>query len=200
MFEVTVERMFAAARAASRVLHVEHIELLDAPSVLFAARIRPSSVRSVQVSFEGPGDAYVDPRMLAVRNVARLHRALAVGGPAVGVEAAESRPGRLSGQLALASGATLSFDFQSNPALSRRTKLRIDTVAGLWEQRGDQVFRDGTEVTLVSVGGLFERDHRASMARILDAAPPYVDEARILHVLDIVDRLSTLSVGPLSPR
>jgi hypothetical protein len=52
-------------------------------------------------------------------------------------------------------------------------------------------------VTLVGLGSLFGRDQRMATARILDGAPPYVDEERILHVLEVVERLGRLETGPV---
>lgn len=192
--------LFDRARAAGRVLHVEHIELLDAPSATLGAHIRAPTVTEVEVSFEGPGDGAESAHRLALGNVARVHRALAIAGPIARVDEVRADPGDLTARATLASGARATFRFRAGPYFQRRTVMRVVTVAGTWEQRNDQVYRDGTPITLVGLGGLFVRDHRAAMARIVHGTDPYVDEGRILHVLDVVDRLSALQCGPLTHR
>lgn len=189
--------LFGRARAAGKILHEEHIELLDAATVTLAAHIRPEVVEGIEIRHEARGEVAATPHSLAIANVARLHRAIAIGGPVAAIAEVGFAPGEIAATLTFTTGATLHARFGVGPEFQRRTTLTIRTVAGTWEQRDGQVYRDGTPITLVGLGGLFARDHRAAVARILDGAPPYVDEARILHVLDIVDALSALRRGPL---
>ncbi|MEQ1507438.1 MAG: Gfo/Idh/MocA family oxidoreductase [Myxococcota bacterium] len=196
----TAEALFAHARAEGRVLHEEHIELLDAPSSTLSAHIRVETVKEITVSFEGPGSEDASPAELALRNVARLHRVAAVGGPFASIDRVTAEPGRLVAELRLRSGAPVRATFLQAPYYARRTALEVDTVASKWNQHDDQLLRDGMPVTLVGLGGLFARDQRSASARILDGSEPYVDERRILHVLDLVDRLGRLETGLLPQR
>lgn len=196
----TAEALFAHARAKGLVLHEEHIELLDAACSTLVAHVRDLTVRSVAVSFERPGPDDEGPAGLALGNVARLHRVVAVGGPVASVDEVKAEPGRLTAKLTLRSGAWVEATFQQAPYLTRRTALTLDTLVGRWEQRDDQLFKDGAPVTLVGLGALFVRDQRAATARILDHAAPYVSERRVLHVMDVVDRLSHLEPGPIALR
>jgi biliverdin reductase len=197
---LVAEKLLQKARAASLVLHEEHIELLDATTSTLAAHIRPAIVRSVTVAFEGPGQQDAGPGELALSNVARLHRVAAFAGPFVAVERVEHEPGKLSARLLLESGGSVHAIFQQAPYFQRRTTIDADTVAGRWTQQDDQLLREGMPVTLVGSGGLFARDQKVCTARILDGAEHYVSEARILHVMEVVDQLSVLRTGPVRTR
>lgn len=196
----TAERLFDKARAKGLVLHEEHIELLDAPTATLRAHIRPSIVRSVSVSFEGPGPEGASAGALALGNTARIHRALAFAGRARAVLHIEHVPGKLDAELSLVEGGSLKLCFQMAPYFQRRTTIDADTVAGRWTQQDDQLMRERMPVTLVGTGGLFNRDQRAATARILDGSEHYIDEASILHVMDIVDCLRDGSTGELPLR
>jgi biliverdin reductase len=194
------ERLLQKAKAASLVLHEEHIELLDATSSTLSAHIRPSIVRAVTVTFEGPGPQDAGPAELALKNVARLHRVAAFAGPFVAIDRVEHEPGKLTALLKLESGGTVRAIFQQASYFPRRTIIDADTVAGRWTQQDDQLLREGMPVTLVGSGGLFARDQKVCTARILDKAEPYVSDARALHVMDVVDQLSALRTGPVRTR
>ncbi|MEQ1567283.1 MAG: Gfo/Idh/MocA family oxidoreductase [Myxococcota bacterium] len=196
----TVEALYARAAAAGRVLHEEHIELLDAPCSTLSAHVRDVSIRSVTVSFDGPGPADATAHALALANVARLHRVVAVGGPFGRVDEVTHEPGRLVAQLSLRGGAPVRAVFQQAPYFVRQTALEVDTVTARWEQHDDQLLRDRNPVTLIGSGGLFSRDQRTATARILDGAPHYVDQPTLQHVMDVVDQLATGRSGPLPTR
>ena len=196
----TAAALFDRARGAGRVLHEEHVELLDATSTTLCAHVRADTVRSVTVGFERPGPEGATPAELALGNVARLHRVAAIGGGFERIERVEAEPGKLVAELRLLTGASVRATFQQAPYFSRRTTLDVDTIAARWTQIDDQLLRDGMPVTLVGLGGLFVRDQRSATARILDGADSYVSEGRILHVMDVVDRLSGLADGPLAQR
>lgn len=193
-------RAFDHARRVGKVLHVEHIELLDATAATLCAHVRVETVRHVRVEFDGVGPTDASAVDLAVGNVARLHRAIAFAGPIAEVTQVDHEPGQLTAELRLDSGARMSVRFRQAPYYVRRTALDVETVAARWTQDDDQLSRDGMPVTLVGLGGLFSRDQRAATARILDGAPHYVDELRVLHVMDVVDRLGRLATGVVPQR
>ena len=105
----------------------------------------------------------------------------------------------LEADLTLASGAPAKCVFRQGPSLARRTRLELRTVAGLWEQDNDILKRNGSNQTLLGPGSLFDRDQRVATARILEGAPPYVTEERVLHVLDVVERLGLRRTGAVPP-
>ncbi|MEZ4240258.1 MAG: Gfo/Idh/MocA family oxidoreductase [Myxococcota bacterium] len=191
------EALVAAAAAADRVLHVEHIELLDVTSMTLSAHIRPEMVKRVEVGFDRPGAQETTPEGLALGNVARLHRVAAIAGGFASVDRVAHEPGLLTAELTLQSGAPLRATFRQAPYYARRTTLDLQTLAGRWTQEDGHLARDGMPVTLVGLGGLFSRDQLAATARILDGAKPYVDDERILHVLDTAARIGRGQIGPV---
>lgn len=192
--------LFALAHRQQRVLHVEHIELLDAPSQTLKALVRPSVIEQIAIQFERPGPDGAAPAALALGNVARLHRVVSVAGPFARVEAMEASAGRLEARLALGTGARVTATFQQAPYFARRTVLQIDTPGTHWEQINGGLTRDGNPQTLLGVGPLFNRDQLVASGRILDGAPPYVTEAQILHVLDVAGMLARGETGPVPHR
>ncbi len=194
------EELFALAARKGRILHVEHIELLDATCRTLASHVRPEVVEEATVSFRGVGPEGASAADLALGNVARLHRLTAVTGPVASVRSVEHDPGRLRAELELASGASASCVFERAPYFQRRTTLEVRTAGARWTQRNDLLERDGAPQTLLGMGELFPKDQRKASARLLDAARPYVSEGRILHVLDLVERLGACRTGPLPHR
>jgi biliverdin reductase len=198
----TAARLFdAAAAAGSRVLHEEHIELLGGAAVVLRGSVRPDEVTAVTVTFTSPAPA--DAGALARHNHARLHRLVDVAGPVAAVLAAtpssEGAIARLDATLRLVSGAHAHLDFRQGPGLPRRTTLTIHTPAATWRQVDATVTRDDVPVPVPDVGPLFALDHALATARILDGAPPPVPEARLLHVLRVVDALADARLGPIAP-
>ncbi len=196
----TAADLFALARSRELLLHVEHIELLDAPCQTLRAHVRPEVVQQVHVSFERAGPEDASAADLALGNVARLHRVTAITGPLRSVDRVEIEGGRLTASLTTAAGASVTCRFQQGPYFSRRTVLEVTTPGAVWEQVNDTLKRDGSPQTLLGAGSRFARDQRAASARVLDGAPPYVSEARILHVLDVVERLGRTELGVLPQR
>ena len=194
------EALFALARLQDRVLHVEHIELLDAPHRTLAAHVRGDMVRSVTLTFTRPGPAGADAATLAGGNEARLHRLIGVAGPVASVDRVDLHPGSLDAELTLVSGAPVRCSFRQAPSLPRHLRVEIHTVTEIWEQDGDVLLRNGANQTLLGPASLFVSDQRAATARILDGAPPYVSDERVLHVLDVVERLAEGRSGGIPPR
>jgi biliverdin reductase len=194
------EALFALARQKGHVLHVEHIELLDAPFRTLAAHVRAEMVRSVSLTFTRPGPSGADALTLAAGNEARLHRLTGVAGPIASVDRVERHPGSLDADLTLASGAPARCSFRQGPSLPRHLRFEIHTVTEVWEQSGDVLRRNGANQTLLGPASLFASDQRVATARILDGAPSYVSEERILHVLDVVESLSAGRSGAIPGR
>jgi len=71
----------------------------------------------------------------------------------------------------------------------------VHTSAASWQQKNSNLRRDGRNVSLLGTRSLFAADQRVATSRILDGEPPYVTEERILHVLDLVERLGRLQTG-----
>ncbi|MES2642069.1 MAG: Gfo/Idh/MocA family oxidoreductase [Myxococcota bacterium] len=205
----TAARLFDTARAAAnagpRVLHEEHIELLGGAAVVLRASVRPAEVTAATVTFTSPTPAAASkaPGALARHNHARLHRLVDVAGPVAAVLAvtpsSEGAIARLDATLQLVSGARVHLDFRHGPGLPRSTTLTFHTPAATWRQVDAVITRDDVPVPVPDVGPLFALDHALAVARILDGAPPPVPEARLLHVLRVVDALAAARLGPLSP-
>jgi len=195
------ERLFALADEVGKVLHVEHIELLDPPSVTLRAHVRREVVRHVEVYFERGAPAGASPEELALGNVARLHRVTALTGPLRSIDAVEHDGRALTARFTLASGGTVHASFDQAPELKRRTVLRVESAGGTtWEQVNGTLTRNGAPQTLLGVGSLFRRDQVEATAMILDGRSDYVTRSRILHVLDVVERLGRREIGGLPHR
>jgi hypothetical protein len=108
--------------------------------------------------------------------------------------------GTLEVDVTFTSGAAGRCTFGQGPALPRLLHLDIRTVTDQWEQQGDTLKRGGSTLTLLGPSSLFVRDQHVATARILDGAEPYVSEERILHVLDVAERIAQGRLGPLVPR
>ncbi len=191
--------VFELARRVQRVLHVEHIELLGAAAQTLRALVRPSVVSEVHVEFSRPGPSDASLETLARSNVARLHRLVDVAGPVRSVDDVARTDTCLQGSLTMASGATVTLAFRQAPDERRRTYLRVHTPDAVWEQTNDSLTRNGIHQTLLGVGSLFKLDQLAATARVLDGRAPYVQEDRIVHVLDAIERLAQGCPGPVRP-
>ena len=195
--EADAERLFALADHVGRVLHVEHIELLDAAGRTLANSLHPELVEHVDVRFERPGAADAGPPALALGNVARLHRLCAIAGPVAAITAIDASPGELRAELLLRAGARASLCFLQSPYVQRRTTITVRTPNHVWEQVDGDLRRDGQLLSLLSPRSLFAQDHSHATRSIRDGAPPYVSRERILHVLRIVERLGAGATGAL---
>lgn len=185
--------LFRRAAAANKVLHVEHIELLDGPSRLLQEAARGRRVRGGSVRFVGSRRR--GTYGIAHANVARLHRLVHALGLPEAVRVDERGPRHMRGALCYPDQACVQLEFRQDDDLPRRTELRLEFEDQVLEQRGGEVWRDGERLELPPVEGLFVQDQRVATARILDGAPSYVDEARILDVLSLADALVRSSPG-----
>lgn len=169
------------AAERGRVLHTEHIELLGGVSrALASAELRPASG---VLSFESGPTAY--PVVWA--NVARLHRAVHALGLPQAVRVETRSPSLLTGALIYPWGE-LGLHFSHRAGQKRSTRMVL-AGAQTWVHQDRTLSRDGTPVSLPQGPGLFVQDQRAASARILDGAPPYVSDSRILAVLELAQRL-----------
>ena len=183
--------LFDLARRHGRILHVEHIELLGAAAQGLRDRCRGLRLQGGQVSFSG--GIRKGTYGVAHSNVARLHRLLQAVGLPDGVQLQDRSPRHLRARLRHG-GAVVALDLQHGEALPRQTSLRLelarpDGAVTVLEQRDDALWQDSQPVELAPVPGVFLQDQLAATARILDGAPSYVDELRILQVLSLADAL-----------
>ncbi|MEM6927644.1 MAG: Gfo/Idh/MocA family oxidoreductase [Myxococcota bacterium] len=190
------EELFALADEVGRVLHVEHIELLDPPSSTLRAHVRREVVEHVDVYFERPGAEGASQDTLALGNVARLHRVTALTGPLGRLDEVEYDGRALTARLTLPNGGTVRASFDQAPDLRRRTVLRVRSAGGTtWEQVNGTLTRNGAPQTLLGVGSLFRRDQIEASSIILDGTADYVSRERVLHVLDVVEAMARSEIG-----
>jgi len=191
--------LFDLARAKGKVLHVEHIELLEAAGRTLCGQTRPELLSSVHVQFERSGPDDAGAPALALSNVARLHRLCALAGPVASIDELDMLPGQLKARLTTTAGVPATLQFAQGAYFQRLTRIEATAANGRWEQRNGRLSRDGRDVSLLGTRSLFASDQRVATARILDGGDSYVTEARILHVLEVMERLGAGRVGPLSP-
>ncbi len=204
LVEFPIAQSVAAARALfdladrmDRVLHVEHIELLEPAGRTLCGQVRPELIESIRVRFERPGPADGGPPALALANVARLHRLCAIAGPVTEVLSVQAQPGRLQARLRMSAGCEASLDLQQAPYLRRSTVIEVDMPTDRWVQIDGTLQRNGKDQSLLGVRSLFGRDHAHAMRTITEGTEPYVSRDRVLHVLEVVERLSAEQVGGL---
>jgi biliverdin reductase len=190
--------LFDLADRLDRVLHVEHIELLEPAGRTLCGQVRPQLIQTIRVRFERAGPADGGPPALALHNVARLHRLCALAGPVATIDAVRSEPGRLEADLTMETGCRASLVFEQSPNLRRSTTIEVDTPTDRWKQVDGTLSRNGKDVSLLGVRSLFGRDHAHAMGTILDGTSPYVDRTRVLHVLEVVQRLGAERAGRVS--
>ena len=174
--------LFELARERDRVLHVEHIELLSRAQQLLRERVRAlGPLRGGRLRLRGTARGWIAAAALAgppaVRALARLHRLTDLFGEARVSEARVERPGdgqRLEALLAFASGGSVTLLEEWAPGLERGTDWEIECEGGRLETPAP-----------APPGGLCQADTERFLDRITHAAPPYVSEARILHVLQL---------------
>src|SRR5262245_22329171 len=178
--------LFELARARSRVLHVEHIELLSPSQAKLRQAARglgpPAGGR---VSFRGDSGGWIGDVSLAgspgLRALARLHRLVDLFGEArvAGVRHEDLAGGgyRLEVALRFARGA-LELVEQRAPGLPRALEWDV------WCE-GGRLAPPPPEPP----SGLFARDLELFIGRIETGAPASPSEARELHVHALVDAI-----------
>lgn len=196
----TASALLALAHDVGRVLHVEHIELLDPAWLTLKAQLTDTPVQALEVHAERPGPSDADPHEIVLHQVARLHQLVGLVGAVRSIEEVSHGAGRLEARLRAGDDVPVSCRFLQDPERARHAHLVVRSVQATWRLADRALFRDEHPQTLLSEGPLFAQDHARAMARILDGRPSYVSEPRILHVLDVVDALSALQVGRIAPR
>jgi biliverdin reductase len=176
-------RLLALARARGRVLHAEHIEVLS--SAQRALRERAAALgRPLRggVRFTGSAEGWIgDPAQAgspALRALPRLSRLVDLFGPAeVASAACDEREGghALRVDLDFRAGGRATLVEERGPGLARATRFAIECERG--------TLGDPAEAT---AGDPFREDLDCFLDRILRGAPPYLPDARMLHVLALV--------------
>lgn len=181
--------LFDLARRFGRLLHVGHIEVLGPVMARLRGLCRGRRLLEGSLRFTSP------PRKgtygVASANLARLHRILDLLGPPDALRLVERGPQLLRAALRFGE-ARLDLDLRHGEDQPRalRLRLRLEGPAPSFLELHDrQLIEDGVPVALPEHRGLFLEDQLAASARILDGAPPYVDEARVLQLLALGDAL-----------
>lgn len=179
--------LFALARAERLVLHDEHIELLSpAQQWLRERREALGVLREGRLVFRARGEGWIADAQRAgseaLRAVARLHRLVDLFGEARVIDARVERGSagayRLEARLAFAAGGTATLVEERAPDAQRGTH---------WDVRCERgVLGSPPEMP---AAGLFARDLDVFVDRVVGGAPHYVDEARIVHVLALVQAI-----------
>ena len=194
------EGLFALADEVDRVLHVEHIELLHAPQQILRAHARKALQQRMKITFERQGSGTESATEITQTNIARLHRLVDIGGPVASIEKVAISAGRLAAEVTFETGIFGSLDFQAGPYFSRQTQFEVDATAHIWKLHNQALYRDRAPLTTMEHTPLFEQDHLAACAQILDGRKPYVERGRILHVLDLATQLAANTLGPVPVR
>lgn len=175
--------IFADAAARGRVLHEEHIELLSPSQLALRARVHElGPLRRGQVTFSGDSTGWIaEPELAgsaALGALARLHRLVDLFGEAevraARLESAGAQR-RLEVELGFAAGGTATLVEARGPGAPRATEWALECERGPLATPPSE-----------PPGALFARDLDCFLDRILHAAPSYVSDARVLHVLDLV--------------
>ena len=182
--------LFELARARQRVLHVSHIELLSPGQVRLRQLARPlGRPRGGSLRFRGSSDGWIGDASLAgspaLRALARLHRLVDLFGraraEAARLEAARDGGYRLEVELRFGAGGGVLLIEERAYGLSRDTSWDIRCERGSLQSPATAPPAD-----------LFARDLDCFVARVRSGARGYVSDARILHVLSLVDEIDRL--------
>lgn len=185
------QALFELAESQSRILHVGHVELLSASAGAMRAHLKPFAIKRMSITCERTGSDSINGRELALKNVARLHRAVDVAGPIASVDSTSAEPGSLTGHLTFNSGATLEFSFLQASYLRRRNTFVVeDTHGEKWRYEYGTLFRGRHSLTLLEPIPPLELDQNHVMQRILEGTTPYLSPQRIVHILQIVEQMA----------
>lgn len=180
-------QLFRLAEQQQRVLHVEHIELLTPIARWMRAHAAPARFRGGALRFR----TRVRPEVFSVAhaNVARLHRLVDMVGLPRRFDIDEVSLTHLAGRLRYGAESEVEFEFVMEDGAGRKLEMTIDQERGSMVVIGRHLLHRGVPVDLPEGPGLFLQDQLAATARILDGSPIYIDEQRIVDVLDLADRL-----------
>lgn len=179
--------LFVCARRHERVLHVEHIELLSPSQKHQRERVRElGGLLGGGLVFTAPDEGWIGDAeragSAALRAVARLHRLVDLFGEAQVREARVEPLGRggyrLELGLAFRRGGEALLIEERGPGLPRQTCWALRCEHGRLEDPPRE-----------PPGALFREDLDHFIARVESGLEPYVSEARVLHVLGLVDQI-----------
>ncbi len=177
--------LFALAQRQSRLLHVEHIEVL-APTTVWMAEVRERWTQA-SLLFELPGDGEVTAAAHAQLQLSRVHRAVhALGWPAA-VHVDEASGSAIRARLIDPRGAVLSLELTRGSG-PRRLVWRVEAPDGAREVIDRSAWCRGEPVALPEVA-LFAADLDIALARLWGERGAYVPEADEAELLDLVDVL-----------
>lgn len=182
--------LIALAIQKSRVLHVEHIELLSPSQRAQRQRMRGlGRPRGGSLHFEAGSEGWIgDPALAgssALCALARLHRLVDLFGDAT-VQAAEQREleggGReLCVDLAFEAGGTTRLVETRALGQTRSTQWNIECERGVLDNPPEE-----------SARGLFAEDLDWFMGRLQGRGGSYLPDVRILHVLELVSSIERM--------
>jgi len=175
--------LLADAARRARVLHEEHIELLSPSQQALRARARElGPPRRGAVTFSGDSTGWLgDPALAgsaALGALARLHRLVDLFGEAEVRAArldARGAARRLEVELGFAAGGVATLVEERGPGLPRATAWALECERGPLGSPPPE-----------APGALFAQDLDAFLDRSEHGAAPYVSDARVLHVLELV--------------
>jgi biliverdin reductase len=179
-------RLFDLAHERSRVLHVEHIELLSG-SQLALRRAAQDLGRPIEGIYhtEANSEGWIADMKLAgfpsFSGISRLSRLVDLFGPA-GIEDAvfeESEDEqRLIADLRFVNGGSCRLDYRRGRGLPRREDWRVRCEHG-----------DLRSVSPLPTEPLFATDLDFFARRVLDGTESYVSDERILDVLSLAEEI-----------
>lgn len=178
--------LLATARARDRVLHAEHIELLSVSQR--AQRVRAASLGRPlggALRFTGSSDGWIgepglagSPALCALARLSRLVDLFGEADVASAALEAGSRAWRLKVELEFRAGGRALLVEERGPGIARATRWALRCEGGTL----DDPAADGQ-------GEPLRADLDAFLARIEHGAAPYVSDARVLHLLDLVGEI-----------
>ncbi len=184
------EVLFERARTGDRVLHVEHIELLSPSQLEQRGQVaRMGTLRSGCLRFTGGSKGWIGDTSLAgspaLRAIARLHRLVDLFGKAEVTDADLKSDGseyQLQVELRFLSGGTAILEEQRGPDVSRSTDWDFECARGALGNP-----------EAANSKGLFQQDLEVFLGRIQGTQQSYVDDVRVLHVLELVEAIERLT-------
>ena len=185
--------LLGIARRRGRVLHVEHIELLDGPCRVLRELARGWPLQGGALSFVGARRRGIYG--VAHANLARLSRLVDAVGLPEAVRVDMRGPRFLKGALLFPGGAVVRLDFRQDDDQPRRTELLLDGDQGPLRQCDQRVWRGEQELAVPPVPGLFLQDQLVASARILDGISSYISDERIVDLISLADALVRSSPG-----
>ncbi len=185
--------LFELARERERVLHVEHVELLSAGQRVQRERVQElGRPRGGELQFSGQSEGWIGDDSLAgspgLRALARLHRLVDLFGEAEIADASLERRAagyRLALRLAFRAGGETTLVESRGPDLPRARHWEVHCERGSLDDPPRSPERR-----------VFARDLECFLDRIERGGSAYVSEARILHVLELVEQVDRLTARP----